>query len=62
MIAGLSRKETMDIQVQRVPIGAQISLLVLIAATFFFGLFSDIPVTFLTPTVQGLTSAFGGGM
>ena len=62
VIAGFFKKETVEIQKQVVPLGAQISLIVLIVATFFFGLFSNLAVDFLTPTVQGLFNVFGGGM
>ncbi len=36
------------------PWGAQLSLIVLAAATVFFGLFSNVPVGYLTPAVQAL--------
>lgn len=62
VIAGFFKKETVEIQKHKVPVGAQISLIVLIGATFFFGLFSNIVVDFLAPTVQGLFEVFGGGI
>jgi multicomponent Na+:H+ antiporter subunit D len=62
VIGGFFKPAAVAIKEEKIPLGAQISLLVLIAATFFFGLFSNIPVNFLTPTVQGIFNAFGGGI
>lgn len=61
VIAGFFKKRTVDVEKQTIPMGAQISLILLIGATFFFGLFSDVPVNYITPTVQGLFGMFGGG-
>jgi multicomponent Na+:H+ antiporter subunit D len=61
VIAGFFKKETVEIQKKEIPIGAQVSLIILIAATFFFGLFSNVSVDFLTPTVQGFFDVLGGG-
>ncbi|HHT68990.1 MAG TPA: monovalent cation/H+ antiporter subunit D family protein, partial [Firmicutes bacterium] len=62
VIAGFFRKETVEIQKQNVPLGAQVALIILIAATFFFGLFSNVAVDYITPTVRGLFGLFGGGI
>ncbi|MCK9525196.1 MAG: monovalent cation/H+ antiporter subunit D family protein [Limnochordia bacterium] len=61
VIAGFFQTETVEIQKKEIPIGAQVSLVILIAATFFFGLFSNVSVDFLTPTVQGFFDVLGGG-
>lgn len=60
VIAGFFKKGTVEVEKQVIPVGAQISLIFLIAATFFFGLFSNIPVSYIAPTIQGLFGMFGG--
>jgi multicomponent Na+:H+ antiporter subunit D len=62
VIAGFFKKGTVEVEKKDIPVGAQISLVVLIVATFFFGLFSDIPVSYISSTVQELFGVFGGGV
>ncbi len=54
VIAGFFRTGTQDFSKQPIPLSAQISLVVLATATVFFGLFSNIPIDYITPAVQGL--------
>lgn len=54
VVASFFRKETVDVQKQPIPLSAQIALIILSVATIFFGLFSNIPIDYITPAVQGL--------